>query len=324
MTRRYFDQKILLDWLDELIKSGRVVAPKKSGGQVIFDILAAAQEWENKTLLAKTPAKGIVFPPRRVIGDETVVPAVLWGMRPCDMQAFGVLDAVFLAPPVDEVYKKQREALTTVVFACPEKAASCFCDRVGSHPADGQGADILAIPIENGFVLESRTKKGEDLLAEKGEEAGEEDLNIALRFIADKKEEAVKADPLPEHLIETFKKEVWQEISQGCLSCGVCSFLCPTCHCFDIADERNKKVVFWDCCAFPDFTVMTSGENPRSRQESRLRNRILHKFDYLVRTIGRRGCVGCGRCIINCPAGLDIVEMINAVENAMAKVEGAS
>ncbi|MEW6218650.1 MAG: 4Fe-4S dicluster domain-containing protein [Thermodesulfobacteriota bacterium] len=316
---RFFSPASLRSWLDRLIAGQPVVGPCQRGANTVFAPLTGAGDWQADLLLPKTPAKGLVFPPRRAVGDTTVVPAILWGARPCELQALDLIDRVFLQEPADPVYHQRRLALTTVAFACPQAADTCFCTRVGSHPADRSGADLLLVPVAGGHLATAGTGRGAELLAGAGEPPTAEQLDAGAAFVRACEEEGQAAAPLPATLAALFDSPLWEDLSRGCLSCGVCSFLCPTCHCFDIADERTGKVVFWDCCAFPDFTLMTSGENPRKSPAIRLRNRILHKFDYLVRTVGRRGCVGCGRCVANCPAGLDLVAALAALEAAAAK-----
>jgi len=103
--------------------------------------------------------------------------------------------------------------------------------------------------------------------------------------------------------------EYWQEKSLACLDCGVCSFLCPTCHCFDLCDEGGGRKRIWDTCTFPLFTKMTSGENPRELRRERLKNRVFHKFVYFKEIHGEIACVGCGRCLAHCPAGIRITDL---------------
>jgi ferredoxin len=108
----------------------------------------------------------------------------------------------------------------------------------------------------------------------------------------------------------------------SCIRCGVCTYLCPSCHCFDINDEiesaspfRGTRVRTWDTCQFPDFTMHSSGHNPRPDKASRLRQRLLHKFRYFVETTGQFMCVGCGRCISHCPVGIDIISVLEKVKS---------
>lgn len=120
-----------------------------------------------------------------------------------------------------------------------------------------------------------------------------------------------------------FDNQIWEEVSEICIGCGTCSFLCPTCTCFDVIDEnvpnenRGRRVRIWDTCQSCLYTLHTSGHNPRNSCIERVRNRILHKFCYYPENYGMLGCVGCGRCVQLCPANNDlraIIEKINKIE----------
>jgi ferredoxin len=108
----------------------------------------------------------------------------------------------------------------------------------------------------------------------------------------------------------------WEELTVRCLGCGSCTYLCPTCHCFDIADEarlyKGRRIRTWDSCQFPLFTKHASGHNPRRNKKERLRQRFMHKFSYAVENTGTALCVGCGRCIAGCPVNLDIRDVIRS------------
>ena len=56
-----------------------------------------------------------------------------------------------------------------------------------------------------------------------------------------------------------------------------------------------------------------SGHNPRPRQWNRFRQRVYHKFLYYPEKFGRLLCTGCGRCIDACPAGMDLIEVLEGL-----------
>ena len=129
-----------------------------------------------------------------------------------------------------------------------------------------------------------------------------------------------QVEKIPGILENMFDSPFWNTESQSCIRCGICTYLCPTCHCFDINDEvtsnsplEGKRVRTWDTCQFPDFTMHSSGHNPRPNKGSRLRQRILHKYQYFVKWYDNYQCTGCGRCVSKCPVGIDIIEVLNKV-----------
>ena len=157
------------------------------------------------------------------------------------------------------------------------------------------------------------TEKGKDLLdkiasicAENGAEEAVRDVSCSLK---------IEKDPeLDKKLSKMFEHPIWDKITKGCIGCGTCTFVCPTCYCFDIDNENygaeGCKYRCWDSCMFSDYTRMAGGANPRPTKKERLRNRYMHKLSYFNERYGETLCVGCGRCIENCPAHLDISEFI--------------
>ena len=132
----------------------------------------------------------------------------------------------------------------------------------------------------------------------------------------------------PAKLLEVFDNmEFWENVSAQCLSCGACTYLCPSCYCFNITDEshgmQSTRIRSWDNCMSALFTMEASGHNPRPTKAHRLKNRVGHKFSYYPNLHdGTPSCCGCGRCIKSCPAGVDIREIVlKAIEFEPAVVE---
>jgi ferredoxin len=127
----------------------------------------------------------------------------------------------------------------------------------------------------------------------------------------------IDLDGINEKLEKNLLSSLWENLALPCVGCGICTYLCPTCHCFDISDETGRgrsgiRLRTWDSCQYPQFTLHTSGHNPRPLRYQRMRQRIMHKFSYTVANTGRIFCVGCGRCIENCPVNLDIRIFLNS------------
>ena len=202
---------------------------------------------------------------------------------------------------------------------------------MGSHPSDKEGSDILFTAVEGGFVLEVVTEKGQALV----EGAGFVDAaDKAAEAEAAHAAAAASLNPAPEltHVMEKVAsrftdKAFWDKETVKCLSCGACTYLCPTCQCFTITDEGSqldgRRLRSWDSCMTPLFTLETSGHNPRPSKADRMRNRVSHKFSfYPERYDGFFSCVGCGRCVVSCPVSLDIRHMVQAaVEGATTEIK---
>ncbi|MDW7739120.1 MAG: 4Fe-4S dicluster domain-containing protein [Bacillota bacterium] len=249
---------------------------------------------------------------------EDFQPAVAFGIHPCDLKAVELLDKVFMdQEPADTLYKKRREKTTVVALACNKPDPFCFCNDFAINPADAPGTDVMAHLTESNLLLEARTEKGKNLLEQLGElledgfkedqrqnEFKTADFNLSLEGLAD-------------NLKSRFDDPLWDELYKSCLGCGVCTYVCPTCYCFDVEDYghayEGERFRCWDSCMFGEFTQMAGGHNPRTGRKERVRQRFLHKLQYYPETYGEIACVGCGRCLRSCPVNLDIVQVIKAL-----------
>ena len=255
---------------------------------------------------------------------------VVFGMKACDVQGIKVLDKVFLADPVDTYYAARREHGTIVAMACHEPEESCFCKVFGIDCAD-PAADVAVWMAEKELYWKPLTEKGQTLtesvkeLLESADQKDEEIIEeekAKIRSIVEKLPysglslEGWNGDVLT----EKFNSTVWEELYKPCLACGTCTFVCPTCQCYDIKDYDTGHGVLryrcWDSCMYSDFTMMAHGNN-RTSQMQRFRQRFMHKLVYFpANNDGMYSCVGCGRCVEKCPASLNIVKVVKAFQKA--------
>ena len=240
---------------------------------------------------------------------------VIFGIRPCDMRSIECLDDVFLTKGfVDEYYQAKRDKLLTVALGCIHPAQTCFCESMGLDPNSAPAADIMLHDAGDTFIVKAQTEKGEaaltqwDSLLEEKEASYEKShctLQVDARNIKQQLDNLCESD------------ELWDAMSIKCLNCGTCTYLCPTCYCFDIDQENKYKegVRFrcWDSCMFSEYTAMAGGHNPRPTKKDRVRNRFMHKLNYFEDRYGKKLCVGCGRCVEKCPVGLDITVLIDRI-----------
>ena len=253
---------------------------------------------------------------------------VVFGMKACDIQGVNVLDNVFLSEPVDSFYAARREHGTIVAMACHEPEESCFCKVFGIDCAEPV-ADIATWMADGELYWKALTDKGEALTKAVESLMTEADGTDAEKL--EKEKAAIRAivEKLPysdlslegwnkDALTEKFDSPVWEELYNPCLACGTCTFVCPTCQCYDIKDYDTGHGVHryrcWDSCMYSDFTMMAHGNN-RTSQMQRFRQRFMHKLVYYpANNNGMYSCVGCGRCVEKCPASLNIVKVIKAFE----------
>ena len=249
---------------------------------------------------------------------------VVFGVRACDVKSFEVLDRVFLTEPVDSFYSTKRQHSTIVSVACGRPSETCFCKTFGIDPAEPAG-DISAWKTETDLYFKGNTEKGEALLAKLASLLEEcDDTAVA----AQKQRIGTIMDKLPLKDLsleafgggktsELFDRPEWEELSQACLGCGTCTFVCPTCQCYDIKDfdTGNGVIRFrcWDSCMYSDFTKMAHGNN-RLTQKERFRQRFMHKLVYYPENNeGLFSCVGCGRCLAKCPISMNIVKVMKKI-----------
>ena len=255
-------------------------------------------------------------------------PTFLFGVRPCDVRSFAIMDTHFDAAGIVDPYWRQRREATTIFgyaydLSKPVDSVD-FYNTLGIYAADPEGSDIFMIPKDKELLLKSITPKGEKLLGELTilQDATKADEKSFDGYIKKGREYKTRfmsldKDTIARKLESIFDNtDFWTEVSSACLSCGVCTFVCPTCYCFDICDDTQfgsgTRRRVWDACMFTDFTLEASGHNPRTKVFQRLRQKINHKYSYSVRKYGVISCVGCGRCTRSCPVNIDIFSIVEA------------
>jgi ferredoxin len=316
----------------------RVYAPCKEGETVSFRRLEgernlcldrpaagapkAALLPQSETLFGFVLKKDATDPRKTEVelrADIEEPPTIILAGRPCDARGFTIIDPVFL--DVDPYYRKRRERTTLITIACARAYQGCFCTSVGGGPADRAGSDVLLTELDQGYYVELLSDKGREALKDAPLEDGAPYGEEAERRQRDVFAQVKRAFPGGRDLkvsAERFESDqFWQEVSAKCLSCGACTFLCPTCYCFNITDEQGvdtgERIRSWDSCMFAHFTLEASGHNPRPHKSQRLKQRVGHKFVYHPEKYGEPACSGCGRCIRFCPVSMEISGIVAAL-----------
>ncbi len=339
----YKTAKENLSALFQLIAETReLYLPVKTAGQTNFAAWSEDAEVDLDTLKTVKSAKDAFFPqseglytvkkegkkmsvePERLKEQEFVV----FGMKACDVKGLEVLDKVFLSDPVDTFYASRRDHGIVVAMACHEPEETCFCKVFGVDAAN-PASDVAVWTVGDELYWKALTEKGE-ALTESVKELLTEDGAGEAAVEAEKENIHKIVEKLPymnlslegwngDALSEKFDSPVWEELYKPCLACGTCTFVCPTCQCYDIKDYTAGNSVSryrcWDSCMYSDFTMMAHGNN-RTSQMQRFRQRFMHKLVYYpANNDGMYSCVGCGRCVEKCPQALNIVKVVKAFQN---------
>ena len=249
---------------------------------------------------------------------------VLFGVRGCDVKSFEILDRVFLSDPVDTYYQNRRSHCTIMSMACTKPHETCFCKTFGIDAAAPEG-DVVCYRTNDALYMIAASDKGSALLAlveDITEETDSAKVDEQKTHIHERYEKLPLASLSAEGFGDGKTKEYfdapqWKELSQSCLGCGTCTFVCPTCQCYDIKDFDTghgvKRFRCWDSCMYSNFTKMSAGQ-PRLTQIERFRQRFMHKLVYYpTNNDGLFSCVGCGRCLSKCPIQMNIVKVMKAL-----------
>ncbi|MBM4433340.1 MAG: hypothetical protein FJ025_05010 [Chloroflexi bacterium] len=244
---------------------------------------------------------------------------LLFGIRPCDAKALALLDMTFKDAYEDPYYISKRNNTILVGLGCTKPSDSCFCLSLKISPSESNDVDLMLTDIGDQLCLEAVTDKGKRLMEsfqglEEVAKADETKLVKAKEAPFWKVSRRVNTENIEEKLLSSFEdNDYWEKAAAKCVSCGVCTFLCPTCHCFDINDEVTKKhgarFRSWDSCSFSIYTKMPM-ENPREEKWHRVRQKVCHKYEFYPMNFGAIACTGCGRCIRLCPVNWDITHVL--------------
>ncbi|MFH1286069.1 MAG: 4Fe-4S dicluster domain-containing protein [Candidatus Micrarchaeota archaeon] len=308
----------LREYLLFLMREYDVIAPIKLNGAVVFKLLAPDDEVELSKNADYSP-KSFFFPPREQIvsfkGNEVQMPAplsrkrVLFGIRPCDLNALLTTDLFFKNPPQDHAYADRRANTFILALECTSPTQNCFCESMGAGKAEKY--DMLFQDSGDHFVVKLGTDSAKQLITQQLQPTEE---NPTLTSPSCKK--SIKSLN-----IKQSKKidKIFDKFAEPCLNCGSCTAVCPTCTCFDVEDEVDltlkggERRRTWDSCHFKSFTTVSGGHCFRESRGARLKQRVLHKLLYFNERFGKQMCVGCGRCITACLVGIDITKIANKI-----------
>lgn len=333
--RKIFPKANLTDWLEGVRQNYRLIAPRKSGNDFVFDEVRSADEVVMDYPTTILPPKKLFLPQRetllefdlaedriRLVFDDRAT--VLFGVHACDMHAILQLDEVYGRLYPDQHYLTRRRNTLLISVECLQPCSpESFCrdmntlsvpDNYDLHLTDRGTMISVDIGTQEGLNLLEGMKELQDFTREHQREFDRVMTKKWSRFTYRLLPEAGE---LPSLFTLSSKSILWEELGERCLSCGTCNLVCPTCTCYDVHDEidltltQGSRYRVWDSCQLSGFAVVAGGHDFRKTRADRLRHRFSHKYDSQAILPGQPNCVGCGRCATGCLAKISPVDMIN-------------
>ena len=268
--------------------------------------------------------------------EESAPRLAFFGVRPCDLHAIQIQDQVLgRGSHAGSPYSNRRGGVFIIAVNCTEPGATCFCASMGSGPQAGPGYDLSLTELvsegTHSFLVDVGSPAGAEMLASVPTAAADDatagQARSAVADAAGMMTRSMPADVLHDLMAHSDDAARWDDVASRCLSCGNCTMACPTCFCTtvedvtDLSGDHAERWQTWDSCFDLDFSYIHGGP-VRSSPRSRYRQWLTHKLGTWHEQFGSSGCVGCGRCIVWCPVGIDLTEEVAALQ-AEAQQAGA-
>lgn len=306
-------QADLQKFVSNLAEKWEVWVPYRLKSKWEFGIYDSGKDLELPESIIHVSLKNLFFAKRRPIATYAVNskwslqpvvtvdrPRIVFGLHPCDVAGIEYMDKVFLnSEHKDVIYESERMRTILIGMLCSEMEENCHCTDRGLTPDSTRGMDVAFVKKGKDYLFKRMTDKGKRVL----ESAYLKEVDQ----VPEKKEwpKGEYAIASPEEFMEMYGDSIWHELSDICLTCGICTYACPTCVCFQVTDEkfkdRGERATIWDSCQLQSYARMAGGHSARKTPASRVRNRTLDKFAYSHFRYGQMSCTGCGRCVIVCP-----------------------
>lgn len=328
MIRKISKQNILR-LIDELLKRYEIIAPVPKENKYVFDKINSAEDCALEYDTTILGLKKFLLPPAETLikfKNSEIIPAdenhklrIFFGIHPCDLNGLIILDKVEYGEYKDPYYIKRRENIITIVLECSKAYEHCFCESLGMDKP--KNFDILLTALGKYYLVETGSEKGAELVNRYNKffkSAKHEEKKVVKKKFVKK----IATQNLAQILNEKINYPYWEELGEKCLSCRICTNVCPTCYCYSVKDfvelslKEGRRERYWDSCLGVDFARVAGGLNFRLKRSSRLVQRVYHKFLYFPEQYGDFACTGCGRCELQCPADIKLTEILEKLRGS--------
>jgi sulfhydrogenase subunit beta (sulfur reductase) len=317
----------LFPFLEIISEKAALWAPVKKGDNHIFKETTDFSQIEMNTTRTILPPRKIFLPPAFNMFsisekgyEEDFSHAgkkILFGVHPCDIHGLLILDNFHKQAFLDPYYLKARENTLIIGLSCwPDEY--CFAKSTNTHIVE-EGYDLFLTNLENFFLVWIGSSQGDDLIRLKPELFDEKLTDKDIQSYIEWQTERNKAykwglnfTAMPDMVELKYTDPLWEKLGNACLACGSCSNVCPTCNCYNIMDKQflggkdGKLLRHWDACTLEEYSEVAGGENFREKRSDRLKLFYTHKLQAYISKYGKPSCVGCGRCIVTCPVGINV------------------
>jgi sulfhydrogenase subunit beta (sulfur reductase) len=340
MFSKVISAKKIPKLVDALLENFTILAPIEEDDVPKLREITDSSEMHLDTELPMVPAKKVFLPAKQtvfryslkegltqkcedLIKEEYDKELLLFGVRPCDITGVNVLKRIFRDHYSDDAFLQLRKNTLIVGINCLEPCyENCFCESMGSNDPKS-GYDLMLTPISRDYYyVLPNSDAGKEILRDYSDffddptRPDKEAFSRALKLKNNNFEKDIIVEGLASQIEASFESDVWEQFTKECLFCGSCTFVCPTCYCYNVKEVIDDNLVEgerqreWDSCYFPEFALVAGDHNFREQKSERFRYRYLHKFVDLPRRYNFEGCIGCGRCITYCPAEIDVREVL--------------
>ena len=144
---------------------------------------------------------------------------IIIGVRPCEARGLELLDKVFDSEYKDRFYINNRDRTIIIGMACEEPDTACFCTSMNGGPSSSLGMDALLFESGDEFLVEIGTDKAGDIFSSLGKSVEGRGIKKGPEPVFQKR------ITVPADLDKIFESDYWRDVSNPCISCGVCTYL---------------------------------------------------------------------------------------------------